>query len=155
MKKSLKAFLLTGFVLIAITSCTSINRTMREPNTKVQFYRKDFTLSEQVVGEAKTVKILYIDFKRFFTKKTGTIDGGSAAISVASIPIIGNAVADQTVNYALYELMKANPGYDVVFYPQYKTKIIRPILGLGFLTKITTAKVTARLGRLNDEVEVK
>lgn len=43
--------------------------------------------------------------------------------------------------------MNANPGYDVVVYPQYETKIERPI-GLGIF-KITTVKVTARLGKLN------
>jgi hypothetical protein len=45
--------------------------------------------------------------------------------------------------------MSSNPGYDVVFYPQFETKVVKPFLGLGFLTKITTVKTTARLGKLN------
>jgi hypothetical protein len=56
--------------------------------------------------------------------------------------------SDKTANYSLYELMTNNPGYDVVFYPQYETKVLKPILGIGFLTKITTVKTTARLGKL-------
>lgn len=45
--------------------------------------------------------------------------------------------------------MDNNPGYDVIFYPQYETKVVKNILGLGFLSKITTVKTTARLGKLN------
>jgi len=75
--------------------------------------------------------------------------GASASISLASIPVVGNMVADKTANYALYELMSGNPGYDVVFYPQYETKVFKPILGIGFFTTITTVKTTARLGKLN------
>ena len=44
--------------------------------------------------------------------------------------------------------MEKNPNYDVVFYPQYETTVKKPILGLGFLTKVTTVKTTARLGKL-------
>jgi hypothetical protein len=44
--------------------------------------------------------------------------------------------------------MNSNPGYDVVFYPQYETKVFKPVLGIGFLTKISTVKTTARLGKL-------
>ena len=46
--------------------------------------------------------------------------------------------------------MSQNKGYDVVFYPQYETKVQKPALGIGFITKITTVKTTARLGKLND-----
>jgi hypothetical protein len=104
-----------------------------------------------VVAEATSTTILGIDFSRLFTKKTGTIESGSAGgLSIASIPVVGNLLSDKTANYALYELMSNNPGYDVVFYPQYETKVVRPILGLGFLTKITKVKTTARLGKLTN-----
>jgi hypothetical protein len=45
-------------------------------------------------------------------------------------------------------MMKKNPSYDVIFYPQYKTTIKRPI-GIGFLYKVITVKATARPGKLN------
>ena len=44
--------------------------------------------------------------------------------------------------------MAKNPNYDVVLYLQYETKISRPLLGLGFILKITDVKATARLGQL-------
>lgn len=31
-----------------------------------------------------------------------------------------------------------------------KTKILRPVLGIGFFSKITTVKTTARLGKMNN-----
>jgi hypothetical protein len=46
--------------------------------------------------------------------------------------------------------MFTNPGYDVIFYPQYETKISKPALGLGFIVKITKVKTTARLGKLKE-----
>ncbi len=138
-------------VIAAFSSCTTLNHSMREPNTRVNLNKSDFSLSEQVTAEATSVKILGIDFARLFTKKTGVVEGGAAAasISLASIPVIGNFVADKTANYSLYELMNGNPGYDVVFYPQYETKVFKPVLGIGFITKITKVKTTARLGKLN------
>jgi len=149
MTKQIFKMLIFVAVIATFSSCSTFNHNMREPNTRVELNKSDFTLSDQVSAEAKSIKIMGIDFKRLFTKKTGTVEGGAASISLASIPVIGNFISDKTVNYSLYELMDNNPGYDVIFYPQYETKVVKPILGLGFLSKITTVKTTARLGKLN------
>jgi hypothetical protein len=45
--------------------------------------------------------------------------------------------------------MYTNPGYDVIFYPQYETIISKPLL-LGCIVKITKVKTTARLGKLKE-----
>jgi hypothetical protein len=148
---NLKSLLVVALVVATLSSCTTMNNAMREPNSRVNFEKKDFTLSDQVSAEATSTKIFGIDFARLFLKKTGTVVGGAASsslIDLASLPVIGNVITDPTANYALYELMAANAGYDVVFYPQYSTKVIRPI-GLGFIYKITTVKATARLAKLN------
>lgn len=137
-------------VLATFASCTTLNHSMREPNTRVNFTKSDFTLSEQVSAEDKTVKILGIDFERLFKKETGVVDNGASSISLANMPVIGNVLYDKTSNYALYNLMFTNPGYDVIFYPQYETKISKPVLGLGFIVKITKVKTTARLGKLKE-----
>lgn len=131
-----------------ISSCTTTNKTMREPNSLVELKKTDFTFSEQVSATASSRKILMIDWTRLFLKQTGTIDGHAGSISFANIPVIGNMIADKTANYALYNLMINNTGYDVVFYPQYETTIERPILGIGFLVKKINVKVTAKLGKL-------
>lgn len=137
-------------VLATFASCTTLNHSMREPNTRVNLTKSDFTLSEQVSAEDKTVKILGIDFERLFKKETGVVDNGASSINLANMPVIGNVLYDKTSNYALYNLMFTNPGYDVIFYPQYETKISKPVLGLGFIVKITKVKTTARLGKLKE-----
>ncbi len=134
---------------LLLFSCTSIHKSMREPDIRLNLEKSDFTLSDQLIAEATSTRIILIDWARIFTKKTGSIGGSASNISVAMIPVIGGYVFDQTSNYALYELMQDNPGYDVVFYPQYETKIVRPFLGIGFIYRVTKVKVTARLGRLN------
>jgi hypothetical protein len=148
----MKASLMGLALMLGMTACTSTHRSMREPNVRVDLTKADFTLSDQVSGEASSTRIFMIDFSRLFNKTTGAIDNPAAAqalpINLAAIPVIGTALLDPTSNYALYEMMKANPGYDVVFYPQYETKVNRPI-GIGFIVKTTTVKATARLGKLN------
>ncbi len=143
------AICLLGLLLY---SCININKTIREPNTRVELEKSDFTFSEQVKGEARTVQIIGIDFQRLFMKKNGNVnkDGSSSGplgINIASIPVVGNLVVNQTASYALYDLMDKNPGYDVVFYPQFETVIKRPI-GFGLLYKVTEVKATARLAKI-------
>ena len=140
---------ITVALIITLASCTTINKTMREPNVKVNLNKSDFTLSDQFEAEATSVKIIGIDWERLFTKKTGEISNNSTNISLATIPVLGTLVTDNTSNYALYNLMNNNPGYDVVFYPQYESKVIKPFLGFGFITKVTKVKAKARLGKLN------
>lgn len=149
MKKLMTILGVVLFTSILFSSCSTTHKTMREPNVRVDLTKSDFTLSDQVKAEAKSTTIIGIDFTRLFTKKTGSVEGGAAAISIASLPVIGNVLSYMTANYALYELMNSNPGYDVIFYPQYETKVVKPILGIGFLTKITTVETKARLGKLN------
>lgn len=135
-------------LITSFSSCTSINKSLREPNVIVEFDKSDFTFSEQMSAEATSTRILGFDFDRLFMSKTGSVEG-SAGISLASLPIIGKALNDPTANYALFEMMNNNSGYDVILYPQYTTKTVKPILGIGFIMQTTTVKATARLGKLN------
>ena len=145
-----KIILLLSAVVLTTTSCTSVSRSMREPNTRLELTKNDFNLSDQVSATASSTKILSIDFARLFKKQTGSIDpdGSSNLVSASSIPVIGSIVEDKTASYSLYELMSKNPNYDVVLYPQFETKISRPFLGIGFIFKKTTVKTTSRLGQL-------
>jgi hypothetical protein len=153
MQKTMIKMVMFVALIAAFSSCTTINHSMRHPNTLVNLNKSDFTLSEQVTAEATCTKIFSIDFERLFTKRTGVVEGGgmglaASGISLAMIPVIGNLITDRTANYSLFNMMKANPGYDVVFYPQYETKVLKP-LGLGFIMSVTTVKTTARLGKMN------
>ena len=131
----------------AFSSCSSLNSSLREPNVRVELSKTDFALSGQVSGEATTTTYFGIDFDRLFVKKTATVEGsGAPAISLASVPVVGTVLVDKTANYALYEMISKNAGYDVIFYPTYEKKVVKPI-GLG-IYKITTVKATGRLGKL-------
>lgn len=145
MRKIMFKSMMVALLAMFITSCSTL-KTMREPNTRLNLERNDFSLSDQVSAEAQTTRVLGIDWKRLFNKKAATVsnDGPAGAIiSLANIPVIGNIVADRTANYALYELMNNNQGYDVVFYPQYET-----VKKNYVVFSKTTTKVTARLGKL-------
>ena len=123
----------------------NINRyrhTMREPNNRVEFVANDFEFSEPVTGEATITRILCIDWKRLI----GTIGKGEVT-GRFQIPIIGLFSGDNGIYAALYDMMRKNPGYDVVFYPQVESYRHAPLIGTD-LYSTTTYKVTARLGRL-------
>ncbi len=144
------------FVAVAamffVSSCTSTSKMMKEPTSYVELTKNDFEFSEQVTGEAQATYILMIDFDRLFSKKSGEAISDNFAISAASIPVIGNYVgmldqAGQVKSYALYDMMEKNPGYDVVFYPQFEVTTESPI-GLPFLISTTKVKATARLAKI-------
>ncbi len=151
-KRNLQLILTLFAVVALLSSCTTMSRTMKQANTRVELTKSDFTLSEQVSGEATTIQVFGIDFQRLIHKTTAKVESVAApsiSISFASIPVIGTVLVDPTGNYALYEMMIANEGHDVIFYPQYAKTVKRPFLGMGFIYKKTTVKVTARLGKLN------
>jgi len=133
-----------------ISSCTVMNKSMREPYSRVDFVKSDFTISDQTSGVGKTTKVLCIDWYRLFhSEDAGTVVGesGGKLINFSKIPVVGGFITDKTANYALYDMMNKAPGYDIVFYPQFETRIRKPILGLGFIYKKTTVKATARLAK--------
>jgi hypothetical protein len=147
MKKSLLLFAL--FAVLGLSSCTSLHKTMREPNVRVELVRENFDLSEKVSAEATSVRILGIDWQRLLNKEQGSVEGWAfSAVNLGYIPIIGTGISEPASFYALHEMMKNNPGYDVVFYPQYEAIVKRPFIGIGFIYKKTTVKATARLGKM-------
>jgi len=134
---------------IVFSGCSLTHQSMREPNSRVEFQKSDFEFSQQLTGTATTTRILGIDWARLFKKEKTTItkDGTAAMIDLAAIPVIGSYIADPTYNYALYDMISKNAGYDVVFYPSFVKNEKRPI-GLGFLYKITTVEAKAKLGKI-------
>ena len=140
--KKFSLFLICGIVALFMSSCHTHRHSMREPNATVEYHAEDFILSDQVVGEATIVRVIGVDWQHLFGTKeiANTPDFGTV------IPVIGLKVEDGA-NYALYQLMKKNPGYDVVIYPQVEAYRHAPVLGTDIYSK-TTYKVTARLGKL-------
>jgi hypothetical protein len=139
--KALKVLAVFVVAAIAFSSCTTISHSMKEPGNYVEFKKDDFEFSKQVSGEATQVKLLqFLDVSRIFYKELGeTVSPGGGF----QIPIIGGMLAKKVNMFALYNVMKDNPGYDVVFYPQFETKVVNVIL-----VKTTKVKVTCRLGKV-------
>ncbi|MBC7554790.1 MAG: hypothetical protein H7257_12520 [Taibaiella sp.] len=150
MKETCIKFAVLPTMAFSVTGCAVTNKSMREPYSRVDFTKNDFILSEQVSGEGTCTKVLTIDWYRLFhSSQTGAVAGdGGFKISASSIPVIGGYLSDKTAGYALYDMMNKNQGYDVVFYPQYETRVRKPFLGLGFIYKQSTVKATAKLAKL-------
>jgi len=144
--KKLSLFLVCAAAVLFMSSCHTYTHSMREPNAYIEYHADDFTLSDQVVGEAVITKVIGIDWQHLF----GTVETGETNEMVdlgTIIPYLGNAIPSGA-NYALYQMMKKNPGYDVVIYPQVQSHRYAPVLGTDIYSR-TTYKVTARLGKLN------
>lgn len=140
--KKFRLLLVCGIAALFMTSCHTYRHSMKGPNAHVEYHAEDFTLSDQVTGEATVVRVIGIDWQHLF----GTKEIGESSDLGTAIPYIGSVLPDGS-NYALYKLMQKNPGYDVVIYPQVESHRYAPVLGTDIYSK-TTYKVTARLGKL-------
>jgi len=127
-------------VVATISSCTTINKSIKQPFSSVDIKMDDFDLTEQKTAKATSVTIIGIDFERLFLKKMGP---GS---TVAYLPILGKYLSDATTSYAMYNLLEENDGSDFIFYPQIEKKTTCPILGICFINRVSTVEVKAKLG---------
>ena len=142
--KKVSILIVCALVGMMFASCNSYRHTMKDANTHVEIYASDFELSGQVTGEATVVRIVCVDWEHLFgTSKTGDFENPTDI----NIPIIGTFLESSGANYAIYDMLQKNPGYDVVFYPQVEEHKVAPILGTDIFST-TTYKVTARLGKL-------
>lgn len=156
-------YLLIIAAIIVLQGCSVSSRSMKTPNYHIEFYKNDFEYSQQVSAEATSVRILCIDWQRFFNWETGNISSDRFRDDSQNVMVSGNIIADPIVGvvsaiipvvgdygkgkvsaYALHRLMQENPGYDVVIYPQYETQ--RFFVPLFYSKRTVT--VTARLGKI-------
>lgn len=141
---NLKVSLAALALLAVVSSCKTYTKTMREPNARLEFEKDDFIFSDQVGAKAREVIVLGIDWNRLFRKENGDVRP-----TRVNVPIIGsNIYNSKAASYALYNMMADHPGYDVVFYPQYSAKVSRPVIGIGFIVRITDIDVKARLAKI-------
>jgi hypothetical protein len=145
MEKLLRLAALSLGLLFSATSCVLTGTSIKEADSFVRFERQNFEMSAQVTGEATSTRILGIDWARLFTRQSTAINETRPNL-VAALPVVGTLLSDRVAGYALYNMMQANKGYDVIFYPQYEKVVERPIL-IPIYTKIRV-KATARLGKI-------
>ncbi len=132
------------------------NRTVKQPDTYLQLKRSDFEISDLKTASANTKQILCIDWSRIFNKsKASSQDMLLNDIELWSMyysapifgPIAYDYFVDKTTEYAMWELMQSNPGYDVIMYPQVERHIKRPI-GIGWIYREIDVTVSARLAKI-------
>lgn len=153
---------------VVFTSCSISSRSMKASPDYLLLNRTDFELSDQVKAEATTTRILGIDWARLFrwesaaigadmsqssglptgtVSASGTSDVANIGYNIfANLPVIGSIIKGNTAAYALSNLMRDTPGYDVILYPQY----YRTIKGFPPFYSKTEVKITARLGKLKN-----
>ena len=145
--KKITLFLITIFILMS--GCTMVSHSIVTPEIQL----KDLDISDEVWGQAKSVKILGIDFNRMFKRKIETATIGMAS---TSIPIItskfdpvtatqstGLTIVD-TENLALQDLLNKNKEYDVLIAPKFS----KTIEGFWPFYWTETVMVKARIGKI-------
>lgn len=141
MKRAIVLLSFAALMGIMFSSCSLHSKSMKTPAHHVEFVKGDFDYSDQLTGEAVEQRIIGIDWARLFKKEYGEV----IEPATLNIPIIGTLIANKVNLYALYNVMQENPGYDVVFFPQFETKKF----GLWPFYQETKVKVTTRLGKIN------
>lgn len=140
MKTRVILFSLVAIFAISFSGCNYTMKSMKSPNNYVEFQKEDFTFSEQLTGEGVQTRILGIDWAHLFKSETASIVEASAF----SMPVIGNLPMGGSQAFAVNDLMQKNPGYDVVFYPQYETHMT----GIPLLYQKTHTIVKAKLAKI-------
>lgn len=141
MERKLFIIIVLVFSAFFFNSCISMNKSIKSPNNIIQFEKDDFEFSDQVVGQAKQMKILGIDWANLFKKHQ---KANLSSINSFSGWIVGADPVNSTEQYALYNLLDNNPGYDVVVYPYYETNT----KGFLFFYSLTEVTVKARLAKI-------
>lgn len=136
-------FLLTIVAGLAFTtSCTMRMNGMSDANARLLLDTDDVTISETKEAKASESLILMVDWKRLFKKEIGEIRRGGAGFS---LPVIGNTSFTRAEAYAIYKLLKENPEYDAVLYPQFSGQA----KGLLPFFQKTNVTVKAKLVKIN------
>lgn len=145
MKKVFVRFFMLAGVVTLLSSCSTANLGVSKANVYYEFGRNDMDVSAQKTAEAKQIKVFGIDFLRLFKKESGNFNADGYAGEFSSIPLVGSYINPTKVqNYALFNLLQQEPGFDFVLYPRFEQKST----GIPLLFVVTKTKVTARLGKI-------
>lgn len=136
-------------ILLFVSSCTMVNHSVSTPI----IYLSDLNVSDEVWGQAKSTKVLGIDFQRLLKRN---IESANVGLSTTSIPIftVGNigAPAVQTIgisiinteSLALNDLLNKNKEYDVLISPKFS----KTMEGFWPIYWTETVMVKARIGTI-------
>ncbi|GIS72985.1 MAG: hypothetical protein CM1200mP10_25620 [Candidatus Neomarinimicrobiota bacterium] len=146
MKNMLLYTIVTVFLM---SSCTMVSHSIVTPEINLS----DLDISDEVWGQAKSVKILGLDYNRMFKRKieTATIGMGTTGIPIITSKFnpktsgqsAGLTIID-TENLALQDLLNKNKEYDILIAPKFS----KTIEGFWPLYWTETVMVKARIGKI-------
>ena len=146
MKNMLLYTIVTVFLM---SSCTMVSHSIVTPEINLS----DLDISDEVWGQAKSVKILGLDYNRMFKRKieTATIGMGTTGIPIitskfnpeTSTQSAGLTIID-TENLALQDLLNKNKEYDILIAPKFS----KTIEGFWPFYWTETVMVKARIGKI-------
>ena len=146
-----KITLLLFTVFILFSGCTMVSHSIVTPEIQL----KDLDISDEVWGQAKSVKIIGFDFDRMFKRK---IETATIGMATTNIPIISSGfdytettaaqilglIFIDTENLALQDLLNKNKKYDVLIAPKFS----KTIEGFWPFYWTETVMVKARIGKI-------
>lgn len=144
---------------------------MREANYQLWLHHEDLDLSERITGKASQSKFLGVDWQRTFGKgrfefggfgdlphdpTSPNINGAIglntfagenefSAVNVILNGVIGITSVSRVEQMAMYDLIRQNPGYDLVMFPIFQTN--KKWYFFGSKTEVVC---TAKLGKLKN-----
>ena len=146
MKNMLLYTIVTVFLM---SSCTMVSHSIVTPEINLS----DLDISDEVWGQAKSVKILGLDYNRMFKRKieTATIGMGTTGIPIITSKFnpktsgqsAGLTIID-TENLALQDLLNKNKEYDILIAPKFS----KTIEGFWPIYWTETVMVKARIGKI-------
>ena len=132
-----------------MSGCTMVSHSIVTPEINLS----DLDISDEVWGQAKSVKILGFDFNRMLKRKieTATIGMGTTGIPIitskfnpeTSTQSAGLTIVD-TENFALQDLLNKNKEYDILIAPKFS----KTIEGFWPIYWTETVMVKARIGKI-------
>ncbi len=141
--KKIHLILIIAAAGLLMQSCKTASLGIRHQSSYLELKAADLEVSQRMTAEAKTTRILGIDWSRLFNNNGAAIGSGYA-------PVIGDPyykLAGYDQNKALYKLLKENPDYDVVMYPRFEEKKFRILIFFS----VTDTRVSGRLAKLKNE----
>ena len=146
-----KITLLLFTVFILFSGCTMVSHSIVTPEIQLG----DLDISDEVWGQAKSVKIIGFDFDRIFKRKIETATIGMATTNIPIISsdfdytettaaqILGLIFID-TENLALQDLLNKSKEYDILIAPKFS----KTIEGFWPIYWTETVMVKARIGKI-------
>ena len=146
-----KITLLLFTVFILFSGCTMVSHSIVTPEIQL----KDLDISDEVWGQAKSVKIIGFDFNRMSKRKIETATIGMATTNIPIISsefdftettaaqILGLIFID-TENLALQDLLNKSKEYDILIAPKFS----KTIEGFWPFYWTETVMVKARIGKI-------